>query len=175
MTEMDDEALSPLESTTSPSSDQDGTEKSPNPTPSETSSDTSPDTEEQPDTPDSVTASVPVTTRQWVLIVTGTMPGRDIDGERERILAVVERDLMALATTDGIHLAGATFRSQPMLVKPSESSGESGATDIALDAPDTEESPTEPDSPSSASPEHSPSDGGSSGSEARPRSRSSKA
>lgn len=157
MTKMADDPLSLPESTTSPSSDPVGQLNEPSQYPSETSNITSPSMEGQGDTP--VSAAVPVTTRRWVMIVTGTMPGRDKDAERERILGVVERDLLALAVTDEIHIVGTTFRSEPMLVQPGSNPDDTG---IAPVVPGTDSPDTESGSPSSASSPPSSSDGPSS-------------
>ena len=100
----------------------------------------------------------PDSTRRFSLIVTGTVPGLDLQAERHLVIQNVERALLGLGATHGITLRGAAYRSDP-LAEPFTS----GATDTALDAAVTER-PSEQDGSSSSepsspgSPDGSPSD-----------------
>lgn len=51
--------------------------------------------------------------RRFVLIVTGTVPGKDLGAERDLVLKTMERAMMGLAVTDGIILNAAAYRSDP--------------------------------------------------------------
>lgn len=98
---------------------------------------------------------LPPSARRFVMIVTGTVPGKDQLAERDLVLKTMERAMGGLVVTDGIELISAAYRSDPTNPPaPSE------ATVTAPDAPDTDES-SEADGESSD--EESP-DGSSDGS-----------
>lgn len=64
------------------------------------------------------TSERPENRRRFTLIVRGTIPGMDLDLERERILKSVEVALHELSPKWGIYPTGAAYRSDPIATVP---------------------------------------------------------
>jgi hypothetical protein len=80
----------------------------------------------------------PANSRRFTMIVTGTIPGTDLEEERAVVLRTMERALGGLSVTYGIELIAAAYRSDPMDPSPPPSN-ESAPTGTAPDATDTSE------------------------------------
>lgn len=109
-----------------------------------------PQAPESGELPDGLPA--PTSPRRFTLILRGVTPGKDLVAEREAVLRTMEKAMMGLSVTDGIHPVSAAYRSDP-----TAESLESVPTDTVTDAADTDGSsnPGGPESSDSLPPSSS--------------------